>query len=199
MDQLLHLAAAQFNRGIRDSATARAQVADLDGKSLAVIIKPPGYRLRIAINDGRAGFLADELAADAELTGGPLDFQRLLFGEAEAVLRAGRVEIRGDTDTAERFQELLQSAGPDFEEILSRMVGDVAAHEIGMATRAFADWARRASQSLSRSLTEYLQEERRETPTRFEIDEFLNAVDELSNDVDRAAARVARLVARRDS
>lgn len=195
----MHLAAAQLNRGIRESATARAQVADLDGRSLAVKVNPPGYRLRITITDGRAGLVADELPADAELSGGPLDLQRLLFGDAESVLRTGRIEIRGETDIAERFRELLEAAGPDLEEILSRVVGDVAAHEIGQATRAFADWARRASQSLGRSLTEYLQEERRETPTRFEAEEFLNDVDKLANDVDRAAARVARLVRRQDS
>jgi len=46
------------------------------------------------------------------------------------------------------------------------------------------------------NLREYLQEEARLLPTRYEAKEFLDAVDALRDDVERLAARVERLRSR---
>jgi len=46
-------------------------------------------------------------------------------------LRRGTVEIRGDVEIAEKFQELLRLLTPDLEEELALLVGDVPAHRAG--------------------------------------------------------------------
>ncbi|NCC30261.1 MAG: sterol-binding protein, partial [Gammaproteobacteria bacterium] len=43
-------------------------------------------------------------------------------------------------------------------------------------------------------LQEYLQEEARLTPTRYEVEAYLTQVDILRDDVERAEARIERLV-----
>ena len=194
MESLYRPLAAALNRGIRESASARALCQELEGRSLAIRLDPPGIRLRLAIHDGTlvAGPDSGE-PADASLAGSVLGFHRLVFGDAADAIRRGDVQLGGDTDIAERFQALLNYARPDPEEELSRLVGDVAAHQLGEAARSLAGWARDVADSFSRSLAEYLQEERRDLPTRFEMDEFLDDVDRLANDVDRAAARLKRL------
>ena len=45
---------------------------------------------------------------------------------------------------------MLDLARPDWEEELSRQVGDVAAHQIGNAARHFVRWARESAETLSR-------------------------------------------------
>jgi ubiquinone biosynthesis protein UbiJ len=72
-------------------------------------------------------------------------------------------------------------------------VGDPVAHQLGNLARGFAAFGARAAESVSRSLGEYLTEERRTLPTRTETEEFYRDVDRVANDVERAAARVARL------
>ncbi len=194
MDRLTDTLAALVNRGIRESASARGLAAELDGRSLRLEIEPPGIALRLRLADGK--LLIDtnrDQPVDAELIGSPLDFNRLLIGDAEAEIRAGAVEVRGDTGIADRFRDLLFLARPDFEELLSRLIGDVAAHQLGEGVRQFADWGKRAARSFGRSLTEYLQEERGTLPTRYEVEEFAAGVDRFSEDVDRLAARVDRL------
>ncbi len=196
MDRLTDTLAGLVNRGIRESASARALASELDGQSLRLRIDPPGIALRLRLSGGRMLIDADrDQPVDAELIGSPLDFNRLLIGDAEAEIRAGAVEVRGDTDAADRFRDLLFLARPDFEELLSRLIGDVAAHQIGEAARSIADWGKQAARSLGRSLGEYLQEERRTVPTRFEVEEFATSVDRFSEDVDRLAARIEQLEA----
>jgi ubiquinone biosynthesis protein UbiJ len=43
------------------------------------------------------------------------------------------------------------------------------------------------------NIREYLQEESRDAPSRYEVERFASRVDTLRDDVDRLAARVARL------
>ena len=192
--------AALLNRGIRESSSARALCEQLEGRSLDIKLEPAGPKLRIAISAGQATVTgAATGAADAVLAGTLIGLNRLVFGDAAGAIRSGAVQLSGDPETAEAFQALINYARPDAEEELSRVIGDVAAHQVGEAARGFAGWAQAAGRSFSRSLTEYLQEERRDLPTRYEMEGFLADVDRLSNDVERAAARVARLKERSTS
>jgi ubiquinone biosynthesis protein UbiJ len=194
MDPLHRPIAALLNRGIQESASARALSRELEGRSLDIHLEAPGVRLNMMVADGHVTVgpaRADR--ADATLAGSVIGFNRMLFGDATNAIRSGAVKLSGDTEVAQAFQALLNFARPDPEEELSRIIGDVAAHQVGQAARGFAGWARGAAESFSRSMTEYLQEERRDLPTRFEMDEFLTDVDRLANDVERAAARMNRL------
>ncbi|MGI9329142.1 MAG: ubiquinone biosynthesis accessory factor UbiJ [Gammaproteobacteria bacterium] len=194
MERLHAPLAALLNRGIADSVSARALCHELEGKSLDVQLDPPGLHTRLTATDGQLQISQPtETNADASLTGGLLGFNRLLFGDAQAALRSGDVSLSGDTEIAQQFQSLLEFARPEPEEELSRLIGDVAAHQIGEAARGFAGWAGNAADSFSRSVTEFLQEERRDLPTRYEVDEFLGDIDRLANDVERAAARLQQL------
>jgi ubiquinone biosynthesis protein UbiJ len=186
--------AALLNRGIADSVSARALCHELEGKSLDVQLDPPGIHTRLTAAGGELQISEQtEDEADASLKGGLVGFNRLLFGDAQAVLRSGAVRLSGDTEIAQQFQSLLEFARPEPEEELSRLIGDVAAHQVGQAARGFAGWAGAAAESFRRSLTEFLQEERRDLPTRYEVNDFLGEVDRLANDVERVAARLQRL------
>lgn len=194
MDPLYRPIAAVLNRGINESASARAACDELEGRRLDVALEPAGPRLRIAITDGQVTVTpGGEEPADAQLSGSLIGFNRLVFSDATNAIRSGAVRLDGDPEVAAAFQALLEHARPDPEEELSRVIGDVAAHQVGEAARGFARWGRGVAESFSRSLTEYLQEERRDLPTRDEMDEFLADVDKIYNDVERAAARIARL------
>ena len=59
--------------------------------------------------------------------------------------------------------------------------------------RAAGRWGRQSADNLSLDLKEYLQEEARLLPSRYEIEEFLDQADTLRDDVERLAARVERL------
>ncbi len=183
-----------INRGIGLSSTARAMAVALEGKSLDVRLDNTPLALRLSALDGQVRVAATgDGSAAATLAGSPLAMIRLLGGDPQALIREGDVRITGDTDIANQFQDLLHMARPDLEEELSRLVGDPVAHQVGNFARGFADWGARAAESLSRSVGEYLTEERRTLPTRTEAEEFFRDVDRVANDVERAEARLNRL------
>jgi ubiquinone biosynthesis accessory factor UbiJ len=92
-------------------------------------------------------------------------------------------------------QRLLAAVDIDWEEQAARLIGDVAAHELGRLLRAADAWGRQAADILGRDLAEYLQEEGRVlAPAAARRARRLPAaVDVLRDDVDRLTQRVARL------
>lgn len=184
-----------INRGIRQSSTAQALAAALEGKSLALRADGIPWPLQLAASGGqlRVSGGGGPESPSATLEGGPLSLLALARGDAQARIRDGELRITGDTDVASQFRELLQMAGPDLEEELSKVLGDPLAHEVGSFVKALAQWGSRAARSVSRSAAEFITEERQVLPTRTEAEELYAQVDRLSADVDRAEARLARL------
>lgn len=186
-----------LNRNIAASSAARRLCRQLQGKTLAMHLT--GLPLSICFHcDGERVALDTEAdSANATLSGSPLSFIRLAGPAPEAALRSGSVHIEGDAEVAQAFSELLRHARPDLEEELSRVIGDVAAHQVGNFARSALAFGRRASDTFTRNVAEYLQEEGRDVPTRTEADEFIAGVDAARDHVDRLEARIALLEARR--
>ncbi len=132
---------------------------------------------------------------DVWLRGAPLSMMRMgLGGDQQQALFSGDVEIEGDTETGQRVRDIMNELDLDWEEQLSKLVGDVVGHKIGNVVRGVADWAAQTRTTLAQDVGEYLQEESRLLPHREEIGPFLEAVDTLRADVDRLEARLQRLL-----
>ncbi len=107
--------------------------------------------------------------------------------------RGGEIVIEGDVGVGREFQAILARLDIDWEEQLSRVVGDVVARRLGGLWDGLRAWSGRTGDILLRDGGEYLQQELRVLPPRQAIEQFLNAVDLLREDADRLAARVERL------
>ena len=183
-----------LNRNIVGSSTARGLCKRLEGKIMT--LRFSGLPLSISLHcDGERIALDTQAtqAANATLSGNPLSLMQLAGATPQTALRSGAVHIEGDAEVAQTFSELLQHARPDLEEELSRVVGDVMAHQVGNAARSALAFGRRAADTFAQNVAEYLQEEGRDLPTRIEADEFITAVDKLRDDVERFDARLAHL------
>lgn len=103
------------------------------------------------------------------------------------------VRVTGDLSLLESLKSAFQRLDIDLEELLSRYVGDVAAHEIGRVVGAVRDWSRNTRETLLLDVGEYLVEEARVSPSALELDDFAADVDRLRDDVERFEKRIARL------
>ena len=183
-----------LNRNLAASSAARALCKRLDEKVLALHVA--GVPLSVyfkAHGESMTLHTEHQGTPDATLSGSPLSLLRLAGPAPEAALRGGSVHIEGDAEVAQTFSELLKAAQPDLEEELSRVVGDVAAHQIGNAARSALGFARRAKDTFTQNVAEYLQEEGRDVPNRTEAEEFVQGVDQVRDGVERCEARLRLL------
>jgi ubiquinone biosynthesis protein UbiJ len=194
---------ALLNRGVHASMQATALARRLDATALLLNIEGMAS-IRISAAGGRlslisAGSLDSETCepAAATIVGSPLALLRLagatgLAGAPGPGGATGAV-VSGDPDIANSYRELLALAQPDFEEELSRLIGDVPARRLSQFALKTAEWARRARRTAGENIAEYLQEESRDLVNKPEFDEFLQGVDTLRETADRVGARIARL------
>jgi len=182
-----------LNRGLPRSPRARQLCRELAGHRVGVDVS--GFTRMMVESTGETLRLTRELSAtaEAEIAGGPLSLFALAGDSPEAVLQRGDVQIRGDVELAQKFRELVMLLRPDLEEELSKVVGDVPAHQIGRFARAALGWGRNAAATTVRNVAEYLAHERQHLVPRAEGDQLLKGVDSLRENVDRIEARIELL------
>ncbi len=138
-------------------------------------------------------------APDVGLSGTPAALLRMLGRMRRGDASFGdEVRLSGDVAVLETLRDAYRRLDVDLEELLSRFVGDIAAHEIGRAARAVLSWGENLRQTLLADTGEYLVEELRVSPPRHELEDFAAEVDRIRDDVERIEKRIARLLAARE-
>jgi len=189
-----------LNLYLKQDPQALRQCTALEGKIIGLDITGLGLSLYfLPGSDGIQVSSRYEADVDTLLTGSPFGFARLALGSREDALFKGSVEIKGDTETGQQFQDLLANTDWDWEEQLSHITGDIIARQIGNVARLSGKFISDARNTLEQDVSEYLQEEARLLPTHTEVNDFLEDVDQLRSDVDRLNARIERLLQTMDS
>jgi len=184
-----------LNRAIRLDPDGQARLAPLHGRVIKFELLGLGLCLYLIPEPGGIQVYQHcEGEPDCILRGTPLDLARMRSSRASAdQLFSGSVQIVGDSAVAQQFAEALFGLDIDWEEQLSRLTGDVLAHEIGSLGRGLFHWGERLRRTAGMNLQEYLQEELRLLPGRAEVEPLLTDIDHLRDDVERLSARIERL------
>ena len=194
LEVVLRPVANILNRNIRETTPARELCDKLDGTVVAVRVRDTGLAAWFIVHDGILELATDyDGEPDVLISGSLLTLARMSGESGMQALRDGSLELAGDAHKAERFQRLLAFAKPDIEEEISGIVGDLAAHRLGEIARGLGEWGRNARTTMSDNVREYLQEESRDVPSRYEMERFTSDVGRLRDDVDRLEARINML------
>jgi len=190
--------AALLNRQILAKTPARELCAELQDRVFAIRVKGTALAMYLIVGPEEImldGDYGDE--PDVIVSGSLLSLAKLAGPDGDAAIREGAIDLTGDALLAQQFQRLLRFGRPDFEEELSGAIGDVAAHTIGEFVRSVGRWGREARSTMQQNVGEYLQEESRTVPSRYETDVFRKQVESLRDDVARFEARLKRIEAER--
>ncbi len=99
-----------------------------------------------------------------------------------------RIEISGNTAAAQKFQKILTELDIDWEQQLSRLVGDAVAFRIFQGLNKTRQWVNDSFKSVAISGRDYLQQESGHMPTKPEFDQFKSEVTDLRHSVERMEA-----------
>src|SRR6185295_4349978 len=190
---LLGVVERELNRLVGESTAARDLLSGLNGTSFAVHVEGLGVTAVLHSEGERLRVGTDAEGATATLRATPLDLAKLVRAEGVSSVKRTQANFSGDLQVAERYSQLLKLARPDIEDEVAKWIGDVPAHALGQMARGAGAWFARAAGALRMNTAEYLQEESRAMPAALEADAFYSDVERLRDDVERTAARLARL------
>ncbi|MEJ2687641.1 MAG: SCP2 sterol-binding domain-containing protein [Gammaproteobacteria bacterium] len=166
----------------------------LEGRVIAIDLTGVGLRFFLQPKDGGLRLMgAFDGQVDTTLRGAPFAMLRMGTGRTGEGLFKGGVEIDGDVELGTQVQRVFEKLDIDWEEHISRLTGDIIAHQLGNTVRSLFSWGGRSADHLGEDMADYLQEEREVLPVNWEVDEFIEGVDTLRSDVDRIEARIKRL------
>jgi ubiquinone biosynthesis accessory factor UbiJ len=194
LEAALRPVAKILNRNIQESTPARELCVELSGTVIAVRVSDTALAAYFVVADETIDVVATAAQdPDVVITGSLITLAGLAGQSGTSAIRDGSLDISGDAELAGQFQQLLSFARPDIEEELSGIVGDAAAHRLGELARGFGRWGRDARSTMGANVREYLQEESRDAPSRYEVEKFNTDVSKLRDDVGRIEARLNRL------
>ena len=192
---ILALIESALNAYLRLDGEALDNCAALKGKIIALNLKGPALTLYFLPGTRDIQVLGEYAGEpDATIRGSVGGLMRLgASSDSASTLLETDVEILGDLRSAEAFSQILSEASIDWEDILSKWIGDAAAFQVGSAFRSLNGWLKESTESVRLNTSEYLSEESRVLPAEAEVREYMDEVDDLSMAVDRLTARLNAL------
>lgn len=192
---------AALNRALALDPDTQQALAPLDGRSVSLRLDSPSLGLRIGVAGGQlsVGPIDAEQAADLAVHGSRLGALLgqlpMLSARRRQDADGGRLNVSGDAELARRLQQLAAGFDPDWQQPFVSAFGPVIGVQVARVLRQVLVHLRDGARDVAGSAAEFLTEESRDVVSRGEQSAFHDDVDGLRDDVERLAARVARLVA----
>ena len=186
-----------INQAMRLDEQMPVKLQALNEKVLEMIITPLNVNFFIQFKEGEMLLLDKyEGHADTIIHSNPIGLIRLSLLPASKArsLFNDKVRMSGDIELGQKIKKLFDEMDIDWEGHIAHFTGDVVAHQIGSLVRQGMEFKKQFSQSMRLNVTEYLQEELRIFPSRNELEDFFNDIDQLSLDVERVQARINQLL-----
>ena len=181
--------AAAFNHLLRSAPWALQRLRPFAGKTARFEIVPFAVTLTI-LDSGEVIDTPDAVPA-ATFTLAPGIALRVLAADPLAWQSVG---VAGDAALTREILYVAQYLRWDIEEDLSHLFGDIAAHRMVRAAEAVTGWQRDSAASLARAAAAYWTEERPLFAARRDVERFVQAVDNLRDDVARIEKRIEQFI-----
>ncbi|HET7158516.1 MAG TPA: SCP2 sterol-binding domain-containing protein [Burkholderiales bacterium] len=180
------LALPALNRLLRRNSWALDSLRPHAGKTAWVNCAPFTGRFTI-LETGELTPALPHALADVTITVTPGLLLRTALRDETAWSAA---KIEGDVELAAAINHVRRNLVWDYEEDLSRVFGDVAAHRMAAAAQQFELWGRNTLTHLGQAAAEYATFEQPVLAHRHAVDDFNRAVDRVRDDVARLEKRI---------
>jgi len=171
------------------------QLASIDEKVISIIIRELARTITVQVVDMRLQEITEEdVEADVSIDVSMKTLPEFFLGlDQSQLMQSGAIEIQGDAHIASVLQNTFRAIELDWEEILSKYVGDTVAHQVGLGVKKFSEFFTEKRETVRLDVRDYLQDNVQVVPTKEEVDDFISEVDKVRAHMDRLEARVNRL------
>ena len=182
-----------FNRYLSLDSDSSKLLAPLIGKVMGIHIQRPKIAIYFSFNESRVQLSTEAPETiNTEIYTTLFQLMRLKLNKSSSLINA-QFHIKGDVETAQQFNELFEKHHIDWEEHLSKIIGDVTAHKMVQLLRKPAGFLKTNKEKMAQDVTEYCQEEIMILPSNNEVEIFRRNVDDLRLQTDRLEAKIELL------
>jgi len=177
-----------FNHLLNSESWARDRLKSHAGRTARLQLPP--MRLTFVVN--RDGTVAEAAAKEVDVEiAFPARSPLLALRGREAVLK--EATLVGSAGFIEDLGFVLRNLRWDYEDDLSRVIGDIPAHRVAQLIQRLSQWQGDALTNLGENVAEFLRDEKQALVSHSMAGEFNQALEALRNDLSRLENRISRL------
>ncbi len=194
---IIDLIGNTFNHLLQSDPLAKQKLVVLAGKSVGFEIKNSPFRLLALITTEGMEFSSGSIQqADCILRGTPIALARYMNSEGAnpSTNVSLNVEIDGDLEFARKVSMIFRHLDIDWEEIFSKFVGDLPAHQLFRMMSGFRDGFERSKDSAQQHLNYLISERLNQVVSQDEAEIFYQGVDKAAADTHRLEQMFERLL-----
>lgn len=178
---------ALVDQALRTDEESQKRLQAMGRRTIRLELLPlPSIGLHI--DDGKLTLESPGEEADLAVRGHLAAFVRYVLSD-----RADGIHLKGEGEIAQDLRDFLAALDIDWEELLSRAVGDVPARLMMRTLEECRQVARNFGGAAESNARDYLHEESGLLPSSSELDRFVREVDRLRDDLERFEMRIDRI------
>jgi len=133
--------------------------------------------------------------ADVKLEGKSWDFFSLGLNQIanDTHELESNIRFEGDIATGQKFEALFKNLNIDWEEIIATHTDDFFAHHATTAVKKVSGWLSEILDSSQDNFSEYIREEIKITPSKIEVQNFFDDLEELNRHTENLVQRFNHL------
>ena len=166
---------------IEHSNLDKKEFSTLNGKIISIILSNTSTVIYISLYESNIKILEDkEVEPDLILEGSPIAFLNYLnnIGESHSI------KISGNASLAEKFSQIVSKINIDWEQIISEYTNDEFAFYSSKFMNFFKSKTIEIEESLLRNSKEYFRDETDILPSKEDINDYIEDVDDLKNKIE---------------
>lgn len=178
--------------------TSAERLQPLQSKRLTVVIHDLPWPITFAFSD-RIDVLLDQALENTDCA---ITLQLATLSELRdssqitRLIQQGKLDLQGDIHVAQHFSVLIKDLDIDWEEHLSRYIGDVAAFQFSKLAKQARTHFHQNVTRLRQLLSEGAIEEKRLSPHKVEVEQHIEYIHQLRGECGKLEARIAALESR---
>ncbi|GAD80483.1 ubiquinone biosynthesis accessory factor UbiJ [Vibrio ezurae] len=183
-----------FNSLIKQQPESQKQLARMKGSTIRLNLKELNKSLIFVCSQQIDVLASFEGTPDCELT---LSLTALRDLQQQAnineLFKQDKLSVAGDMQVGQQFATLMQLSKPDIAEILSKVVGDVAAHTLVSGAKNGLSFLQNSAQKHTSHLKHVVTEEWQLAPSPLAVANFCDQVDDVQAKLASLEQRLSRL------
>lgn len=187
-----------LNQALKLDPDTKARLMDLQGKVIKISLTDLQLDCYLLPAESEIKLLAEYAGnIDTTICGTSVGLAKVAYsGASGSVLFDQGIVIIGDIELGEKIRDILKKVDLDWEEYLSRYVGDSLTHEISWRGKRALEFGKQTFQAFSHQILEFCQTEAQYLPKQQRVEAFYQDIAHLRDDVDRAAVRLDQIAQR---
>lgn len=174
---------------------SKLRLRELYGKAITIELLPFHFVFQCQFDEEGVKVQPDEtIMTDTKITGTPLQMLGVMVSKDNRQhFFAEDVTITGNAELGQQVIALFDELYIDWEDYLSRFIGDVPAYHFGKLVRNIKEKVISAESKMSENINEYIHEEINWFPSREALIDLFNDIDTFRMDVDRIEAKIKEI------